>query len=655
MTAKSIIIFGIVFAILLIIALLPRNNDWQMKREAERCAVEIEAIRQWQAFRREELEGALAGRQAAWLYAKADKALELWQDYQSSSSAENVRTGAQKLMQDCAMLLLASSQSSQDVRDMVEENGARLRAFRSKIDGSFQNYSVRLPAAFDSAGKWPLVVFPETGSPSLAGVFCLYPTLRGQGDFQDLQEIDLLEAIAEVRRDFPIDDNLIYLSAPGGGTCLNLAVHYADQFAAVFSGVPALDEETGQGVTADGELQRWSRESRTFSGYAANLRNLPVYLLGCQGSCSPEYAGKCASDMREAGCPLEYREFAQAGESHNRPPESVYDDGLAWLCGWGRDLYPRRISWKSALLKYGKAYWLRFEQFEQPLVLGEIQAEVTDVNQVECRTSNLQAFSMECSPELFTLERPVFVRIDGQRVILPARQKPGWVTFRKDVIHGWDLERYRMVPPLFKHAGQEGPIPEAFLSPFVVVVGTQSPDRAMNQAWQQAAKEFACFWQACNSASSCRIIDDKDCDPELLSRYNVILFGDARDNLISELIGENIPWRDALVPLVEKEIDLEGPSLCSLVVYPTGNYGNDRLQVRLCANSPRAAEKLSKQFNSLFNLEKQPEANSCDYAVFDTGSEAPDSMLLRGWFGTDWQVESGRFFLNESLTGIITP
>ncbi len=494
-------------------------------------------------------------------------------------------------------------------------------------------------------------------APAYPGVFCLSPQGRGATDYKDLGEIDVLAAIAEVQRDYRIDPDRIYLtgSSMGGTGAFHLGTRYADRFAAIFPIVGNADNQAwtrrwGWNRHFPGrfdDLRRTLQESHTARAYAANLLNLPAYILSGAADVvvPPEHSRQMADQMRAQGCTVEYREYPGVG--HGGFPKPALDDGLAWACGWTRRRFPPRVFWQASQLRHGQAYWLRFEQFEQPLRPGAVDAQAGTDNRLVIATDNLLALSLQRPYTLFNPGQPVKVTIDGVNLTLAAdRPWNSWITLRKDPIHGWNLESVVPRPPRMKRRGCEGPIQDALLDPFLLVVGTQATDFTMQEAWLREAKAFAAEWRRRNGGP-CRMVLDRQCTQETMDQYNLILWGGAEDNLISRQLLQDMPLTEIMAPLRADNIDLGADDLGSMIAYPNFTCAPDRLAVVIAANSPRAAFQAWGRFGNWFNWGVYDSKKYFDYAVYDARSATPETMLLTGWFGTDWQVETGQWFRGD--------
>ncbi len=659
---------------------LPKKNPPPPGRRS--CVIEaakeyryqLEQIRDHEGWRATHLTG-LAQQRASWLEAKVDYILRRVGNKLDDANNRN------QLEDTYLMIMRARHQALQGSEDMLEEWGGRLRTYVSPIDGTVQTYSVSIPGAYDPAIKWPLIVsmhghgwygkYQGHPAPYYGGAISLAPDGRGSSDYKNLGEEDVMATIELVKKEFNVDDDRVYLtgSSMGGTGSYHLGVHYADQFAGIFPVVGNADnlawsERWGWNREFPGrnnELRRLIQESHTARAFAGNLFNLPTYILA--GSADevvpPAHSRNMVAEMRRLGLNMEYREYPGIG--HGGFPGDAMQSGLAWICGWKRNPYPKTIHWKADLLKHGKAYWTRIDQFDKPLVPGEIHVETKSRMVLEINTVNLLGISFQRPPVLFEPGRPLTVMIDGAKLTLPPPENVmAWTSLRKDPNHGWRLTSDLPLEPRIKKVGCEGPVAEALMNPFVLVVGTQNT--VMNDAWRREAEYFAREWKT-RYHSFPRIVDDNDVDDEMEQNYNLILFGGTNDNSVSERQIPVMPYEDMGALLASKQYEnkpegwtaeeikdvMDREDVGTIAVYPS--VGNpDRLSVVWTANSPAAAYQGWWRFGNWFNWGVFDSKKYFDYAVYDARSCNPETMLLVGWFGSDWQVTSGRYyFANETV------
>jgi hypothetical protein len=136
--------------------------------------------------------------------------------------------------------------------------GLVVRGYVSKIDGSVQPYGLVVPASFrpDSPHQYRLDVWchgrgetlselnfidgrqKSSGEFTPANTFVLHPYGRYCNANKLAGEIDLFEALDNVRRHYPIDANRLAVRgfSMGGAACWQYAVHYAGRWAAAAPG-----------------------------------------------------------------------------------------------------------------------------------------------------------------------------------------------------------------------------------------------------------------------------------------------------------------------------------------------------------------------------------------------------------------------------------
>ena len=165
-------------------------------------------------------------------------------------------TNCWPVARDLANLLAKGERIDAGKKD--ESRAVRVHAYVSKIDGSLQPYRIIVPPGFDAASErphrldfwchgrgetlselnfisqtsWGEFTPPDAFVVHLYGRYCNANKLAG--------EIDLLEALTDVKRRYPIDDDRIVVRgfSMGGAACWQFAVHYPGLFAAA-APVPA--------------------------------------------------------------------------------------------------------------------------------------------------------------------------------------------------------------------------------------------------------------------------------------------------------------------------------------------------------------------------------------------------------------------------------
>lgn len=613
----------------------------------------------------------LAQRQAAAIAVGAEYVLE---QYKPLEPKRELDPKTREAVQQAHRRLVRAAMVNDLGADRIpEEGGAKLRAYISEVDGIVLPYSLTIPKAYDPSQSWPLIVelhghgwfrpFQGHPAPGFEGAFGLAPTGRGSTDYRELGELDVLRCIEEVKRDFSIDENRVYVrgGSMGGTGAWYLAAHYADQFAGIQpicgnADNAAWTQRWGWNRRFAGrfdDLRRWIQEGHTARAFAANFVNLPAYVIHGSGDTivPPEHARAMVAELHAYGTPVQYREVPNKG--HGGLPGPMIEEGLGWICAQPRVPFPPHVLWRADRMRHGKAYWVRLDQKRQEGQFAEIDATAEDANHVTIQTSNLKAFSLQRSAPLFAAAKPLFLNIDGERVIFPPQRVEGeeWVSLRYTPELGWRdaAQLVETSVPLRKTAWLEGPISEALLQPFVLVQGTKSEDEASRLLWEQETNRFRDEWKRRNLAPCLRLKDSELTD-EVAANRNLILFGGPPDNSVSARIVPRLPLDDILAPLrgrllLRPDSGLRTPRLDAadvgyFLIYPNPEHP-DRLVVVWNANGPPAIYQGWGRFGNWFNWGVYDSQKYFDYAVYDAYSASPETLLLLGWFGTDWTVRNG--------------
>jgi hypothetical protein len=180
-----------------------------------------------------------------------------------------------------------------------------------------------------------------------------------------------------------------------------------------------------------------------------------------------------------------------------------------------------------------------------------------------------------------------------------------------------------------KRHNLQGPIDDAFDSPFLCVVGTGTAWNPRVQAWAEGRlKTFADAWRL-YLRGAVPIKKDTEVTPDDIERRHLILFGDPGSNrLIARLLGE-LPLRWS-----EREIELKGQAFDARSHVPvliTANPVNPLRYVVLNSGHTFGAREFRGSNALLY-----PRLG--DHAVIEAGDlDGPDTVKLSGYFDENWK------------------
>ncbi|MBI2194319.1 MAG: NPCBM/NEW2 domain-containing protein [Planctomycetes bacterium] len=539
------------------------------------------------------------------------------------------------------------------------KRGNILRSYRSEIDGQLQPYSLSVPFDYDSGRKFPLVMLlhghdwyrPFQGHPTLEGknYFFLSPHGRGSMDYMHLAEEDLRRVLEEVQRDYSIDGDRVVLAghSMGGTGCWNMAVKFPHLFAAIAPAGGNTDRRVWERewrwgrASPPGPLESLPEPFRALCTFVAdtldpvttagNLLNVPSFCLhGAQDDVVPVgHARSMVERLRSLGCPVRYREDADAG--HGGYDRSYSDEQWNWLLQQERAVAPevvRHTTWK---LKYGKSYWAAIEQFVQPGRFAGIEAKLRERN-LSVQTDNVQAFSVDWrssgaavkgAPETFSAE------IDGQPV-----EARGASRFEMGPTARWEARAAEKVRG--KRPYLEGPIEEVFTTPFLVVYGSAENDAAAAQVLRNEAYRFADDW-ALMYGKPCRIKSDREVTEEDIQSYSLVAYGNLEQNTIYRRIADRLPIRVDTKAVRVAEESWEGPDVGVKFCAPSP-LNPERYFCVFAGTTWRGSYGVNNRFGNWFHWGAFDNRNWFDFVVFDERTVSPQTVLLTGFFDQGWEL-----------------
>jgi len=203
------------------------------------------------------------------------------------------------------------------------------KVYRSKLDSTLQPYIVKLPQNYDKQKKYPLIVYLH-GSGCDEKFIYNVPyffldeffglSVNGRGPVTDYcynnAQYDIAEVIAEVIKDYSIDQNNIILSGTsmGGFGVYRTFFETPEKFKAIasFSGLPK------------GKIAGPEQPNFLDSQYLKNFKNLYIFIFHQVNDplCPYEMVEKSVGIFQESGAIVEF--YSEKTEGHGNPsPETI--------------------------------------------------------------------------------------------------------------------------------------------------------------------------------------------------------------------------------------------------------------------------------------------------------------------------------------------
>jgi len=373
---------------------------------------------------------------------------------------------------------------------------------RSRIDGSVQPMTLLVPPRDDSQRAYPLVVALHGAKGCLIGhAFSVKPDFiivaphgRGQTGYRDFGEVDIFEAIDEVRKRYRIDEDRIYLTghSMGGGGTFRLAVRYPHLWAAV---APM--------ASAGARPFEWLR----------NLLHIPtLFYHGSEDEVVPvQMAREAANYIRQLGYNFRYEEVE--GKPHWWGVD--FPEMFAFFAQHRRVKSPDRIVFWTNDPRANRAYWLEIADFDDYTKPASVEVGTRDEGRgtrAILTTENVREVVVHLSEAPEGLRQlPLVVEWNGKKVVVAKMARADEIRLRlKEPIVGvlvdenettrfWQWQQdgvaisitaeVKAQAPTQKTPSRCGPITDVFTAPFLVVYDAES------EGAKWAAKQFQHWWR----------------------------------------------------------------------------------------------------------------------------------------------------------------
>jgi dienelactone hydrolase len=540
--------------------------------------------------------------------------------------------------------------------------GPTALGYVSKIDGSVQPYGLIVPASYSpsSPHRYRLDVWCHGRGETLSEVNFIADRERSKGEFAPPDafvlhpygrycnankfagEIDLFEALEDVQRRYPIDENRMVMRgfSMGGAACWQFAVHYPSLWAAAAPGAGFSETADFLKVFQNEKVQpTWYEQTlwRMYdcTGYAANLFNCPTVAYSGEKDRQKQAADMMARALADEGIDMVH--VIGAGAAHHYTPDAKAEINrrIDSIVDAGRDPVPPRVVFTTFTLRYNRSFWVRVDGLGKHWERARVEADLlgNDGAGPKIATSNVTGLTLEIPPGRCPLDarKPPRVRIDGQEIEAPKPLSDrSWTARFRKVDGRWraasgDDDR------LVKRHGLQGPIDDAFMGSFLMVRPTGRAFHEKVGEWADAEMKHAVDHWRRQFRGDARIKDDRDVTETDAADHNLILWGDPSSNAYLAKIADKLPveWTKDGVKLGGEAY--ESAHHAPVLIYP--NPLNPRRYVVLNSGFT------FREYDYLSNARQVPRLP--DFAVVDVDSpptsRAPGRIVRAGFFDEEWK------------------
>jgi pimeloyl-ACP methyl ester carboxylesterase len=542
--------------------------------------------------------------------------------------------------------------------------GLVVRGYRSKIDGSVQPYGLVVPKSYqpDTLHSFRLDVWCHGRGETLTELKFLDGRLRSPGEFTPANtfvlhlygryccankfagEVDCFEALADVQKHYPIDENRLVVRgfSMGGAACWHLAVHHAGVWCAAAPGAGFSETPEFLRVFQNEKIQPNDYEKKLLHWYdctdwAANLFNCPVIAYSGAKDKQKQAADAMGEAMRKEGLTLLHLVGPDTGHSYEPRTKAELARRMDRLAARGRDPAPAHVVFTTYTLRYNRMLWVRIDGLGKHWDKATVDA--THSGEIEASTQNVSALSFhfdsgDCPLE--ALEKPK-VTLDEQELQgPPVLSDRSWHAHFRRKDGAWEVVEKLDETGLRKRHGLQGPIDDAFMDSFLMVKPTGKPLNDKVGAWVMAEMSHALEHWRKQFRGEARVKNDDAVNEADIREHNLVLWGDPSSNHVLARIADRLPLRWQAQEIRAGKETFAAAHHAPVLIYP--NPLNPKRYVVL--NSGFTFREYD-YLNNARQIARLP-----DWAVIDLrtppGTRLPGAVAAAGFFDEEWKLPAAK-------------
>ena len=530
--------------------------------------------------------------------------------------------------------------------------GLVARGYRSRIDGSVQPYGLVVPTSYQVGTSRPLrldfwfhgrnnngselsfIVEREKsrGEFTPEDTIMLHPYGRYCNAFKFAGETDAFEALDDVRKHYPIDENRIAVRgfSMGGAATWHFAGHYAGMWDVASPGAGFVDTAIFQKLSRQSNSVPWY-EQRLWhlydvTDYAANFFNCPV--VAYSGEIDPQKQAADLMSRAMAAEGLALTHIIGPNTAHKFEPKAKEEVArrVEAFKAQGRNRVPKQVRFTTWTLRYNQMAWVTVDGLERHWSRARVDADNVG-DGIMATTTNVSRFTLSMPAGSYPLARSPKVAIDHQQLAAPAVAADGsWTAHFHKVDSRWRVASSELDGALRKQHGLQGPIDDAFMDAFILVRPTGKPLNEQEGAWTQSALKQAIEDWRMQFRGEPRVENDSAVTDEEMAANNLVLWGDPHSNRLLGRIAKRLPiqWDTRGVHIRGKTYSVA--EHVPVMIYP--NPLNPKRYVVI--NSGFTFSEAAPTSNAL-QIPKLP-----DYAVFDLNGKR---VVESGFFDEEWKLQ----------------
>jgi hypothetical protein len=546
--------------------------------------------------------------------------------------------------------------------------GLVVRGYLSKIDGSAQPYGLVVPASFqaNTPHRFRLDVWchgrgeklselsfmsgrqSSRGEFTPADAFVVHPYGRYCNANKFAGEIDLFEAIEDIKKHYPIDDDRVIMRgfSMGGAACWQFAVHYPSTWVAAAPGAGFSETADFLKVFQNESAQPPWYEQKLWhlydcTDYALNLFNCPTVAYSGEVDRQKQAADMMARALAKEGIDLVHVIGAKAPHRYTPEAKDEINRRIDSIVKVGRDPVPVKVRFTTWTLRYNRSFWVQVDGMQKHWEQARVDADLfgRDGLGPEIITKNVSALTLTMPPGYYPadLHTKPSMTIDGEKVDgAGALSDRSWTAHFRKVDSHWQPVDSEDDGKLRKRHGLQGPIDDAFMDSFLMVRPTGTALNEKVGGWAKAELQHALDHWRRQFRGEARIKDDADITEADIAANHLILWGDPRSNSVLAKISGKLP-----VQWTEDAIRAGGATYAAGHHVPVLIYPNPLNPKRYVVVNSGFTFREYDYLNNARQVPKLPDFGVVDIDV-PVSSRAPGGIAAAGFFDEEWGIPASK-------------
>ena len=652
----------------------PADNSPDTVRRVPPVGIAIsESVRQELSAEAKALETNLAEARLRW--SRNPQQLKHWADIAIFGKSVDWALRYQEIFKtnelDSARLQLKTAAERLQALDKgqapwTEIPGPSVGGYVSRIDGSVQPFGLVIPKGWrpNSGRQWRLDFWFHGRGETLSELAFIADRMRNVGEFSPPDtfvlhlygrycngsrfagETDFWEALKEVQGRYPIDENRLIVRgfSLGGASAWHFAVHHAARWAAAAPG--AGFSETAEFLRvfqqeqlrpAPWEQKLWRLHDATAN--AVNVSMVPLIAYSGEEDSQIQAANAMRSALRTEGIELTHLIGPKTGHKYEAGAKVELNRRLDALAAVGRTRVPHEVRMVTHSLRYPQMAWVTVDALTEHWEPGRVTAQLPDGDRLlRVEADGVEALTLEFGPgeAPFPVHQPVRVAFAGtDNTVILESTRPGTDRSWKASFHRKNGV-WRTGPDLTvglrKRHGLQGPIDDAFMDSFMMVLPTGIPLNAAAGNWVKSESVRAIEHWRRHYRGDARQKSDKDVSEADIRDHNLVLWGDPSSNQLLAKLAPSLPIRWEKDRIVVAGQSFATDTHVPILVFP--NPLNPTRYVVLNSGFT------FREYDYLNNARQTPKLP--DWAIIDLrqppNARTPGGISAAGFFDERWEL-----------------